>query len=490
MASKHLYFLFISLLVIITRIPAQNVSDQPALDTGCIDFISPKAGRIIAGTSCTLSIETCDYVKSLTIKARYASHKPPRKIVTDIGHLTRPPYKLIWQTDSVPNQLVDGLSFYCEALLRNGTKIYSFHEGIFLIHNRFSTDTMEIPFHPAGKTGLLKKGINITGKDNQLISAKTFLSWNKENLNFDIRVVNPAFHSSMSPEKMKKAGVEILIDHTLRRLPYPSSDDYVLTIPLEGKALRTMYMPEINVKDQFTLKKRQEPHTGTYTLKKIDFKGFTVNASIPLHALGTSIPESLGCNLIIKGFDNTDSLITLSWADAQGLDRYAPILWNTLQLKPLPLYHHWAVRLIVPFLLGLGLTFALAWISRSFKSKQNTVTKFEAGEEEKTQLDKIQTVINETITDKNLTPALVASSVELSTSKVKQIVKKYSGMPFHDYIMHLRTEIARERLRSSHSSEAFIANSSGFAGVHEMEKYFQKFHHTTPYKYRKEFHVA
>jgi transcriptional regulator GlxA family with amidase domain len=56
--------------------------------------------------------------------------------------------------------------------------------------------------------------------------------------------------------------------------------------------------------------------------------------------------------------------------------------------------------------------------------------------------------------------------------------------------MALRIEIAKERLRSSHSSVASIAESCGFKNVSEMEKYFSKFCRITPLKYRKENQVA
>jgi transcriptional regulator GlxA family with amidase domain len=56
--------------------------------------------------------------------------------------------------------------------------------------------------------------------------------------------------------------------------------------------------------------------------------------------------------------------------------------------------------------------------------------------------------------------------------------------------MRSRIEIAKERLRSSNSSEAAIADMCGFKSVSEMEKYFRRFCHTSPYKYRVEQQVT
>jgi transcriptional regulator GlxA family with amidase domain len=56
--------------------------------------------------------------------------------------------------------------------------------------------------------------------------------------------------------------------------------------------------------------------------------------------------------------------------------------------------------------------------------------------------------------------------------------------------MKSRVEIAKERLRSSHASQAAVADSCGFKNLEEMAKYFQKFCRTSPSLYRRENQVA
>ncbi|MBD3320273.1 MAG: helix-turn-helix domain-containing protein, partial [Chitinivibrionales bacterium] len=465
--------------------PPSNLS----LDTTCLDFLKPVAGSVISAKACTLSISACESIQSLTLKARYSSPVQKEKVVAEIGKLTRPPFKMIWHTDTVRNQLVDGMSFYCEALLKNGKRIYAVNEGLFLIHNRFPGNSADIRFRPSGKSGFLERSFPI-GQEGEPVSGNAMIWWNKEYLQVTVEVINPAFNSSLPPEKLNRAGAEILIDPALDRLPYPTSRVYALTLPLFGKPVRTMYLPEIDDNNFFHLTRKQEKHDGPVKLKKVDFKGFTISALIPMHSLNPEPPESLACNILIKGFDRNDSLIAESWAGTDGLNAYAPVLWKTLNLKPLPFSRHWAFRIAVPFILGIILSLLAAMLRNIIKRKKNTITKFEANEEEKSIHNKIQELISESITDKNLSLPFIASTLGLSPFKIKKIIKKYSGRSFQDYLMNMRTEIARERLRSSHSSEAFIADSSGFAGVHEMEHYFQRFHRTTPYKYRKEFHVA
>ena len=63
-------------------------------------------------------------------------------------------------------------------------------------------------------------------------------------------------------------------------------------------------------------------------------------------------------------------------------------------------------------------------------------------------------------------------------------------MSFKRFVMKSRLEIAKERLRSSHASQAAVADSCGFKNVDEMAKYFQKFCGTTPSFYRRENQVA
>jgi transcriptional regulator GlxA family with amidase domain len=84
----------------------------------------------------------------------------------------------------------------------------------------------------------------------------------------------------------------------------------------------------------------------------------------------------------------------------------------------------------------------------------------------------------------------IAQKLDLQAQQVEHLIKKHKGKSFKDYIMFLRIEIAKERLRSSHASEKSIAESCGFKNVIEMEKYFFRFCRITPYKFRKENQVA
>jgi transcriptional regulator GlxA family with amidase domain len=118
------------------------------------------------------------------------------------------------------------------------------------------------------------------------------------------------------------------------------------------------------------------------------------------------------------------------------------------------------------------------------------LSKFERSEVEQQQFDKIKEIIEAKVTYNKVDIEKVASELRIPAKKLNTLVRKYTGFTFNNYLMFCRTEIAKERLRSSHCSEASIAETCGFSSVNELEKYFLRFHHTTPYKFRTEQQVA
>jgi YesN/AraC family two-component response regulator len=98
--------------------------------------------------------------------------------------------------------------------------------------------------------------------------------------------------------------------------------------------------------------------------------------------------------------------------------------------------------------------------------------------------------VHERVTDRTVTLEDLAKKLAINPKKIQRLLKRDRRESFKDFLNHSRIEIAKERLRSSHSSEASIASSCGFENVDEMEKYFKKFVHTTPYKFREEFQVT
>jgi transcriptional regulator GlxA family with amidase domain len=141
------------------------------------------------------------------------------------------------------------------------------------------------------------------------------------------------------------------------------------------------------------------------------------------------------------------------------------------------------------FISGFVITFIIYQILLSLKKPQKII-QFERSEAEQQQFDRIKEAIESKVTQKNLSHERFAHELKMSHKKLNKLIKKFTGMSFHNYLMFCRTEIAMERLRSSHCSEASIAESCGFSSVHELEKYFFKFHRTTPFKYRSQQQIS
>jgi transcriptional regulator GlxA family with amidase domain len=158
-------------------------------------------------------------------------------------------------------------------------------------------------------------------------------------------------------------------------------------------------------------------------------------------------------------------------------------------LKPKPLTKSFVFLWVLYFGVGL-LGTQIVWASRGFWRKRDSLVRFEYAEKNRDLLRRIERALQEHVTEKDLDSNKLAALVPASPRRIEKVLKKGRGETFQTLLMRSRVEIAKERLRSSRSSEAFVANSCGFKNVDEMEKCFARFCRTTPFKYRREFHVT
>jgi two-component system response regulator YesN len=110
--------------------------------------------------------------------------------------------------------------------------------------------------------------------------------------------------------------------------------------------------------------------------------------------------------------------------------------------------------------------------------------KFEVPEEDEQEIDDIISLVETEITNKNFSISNVTSKLSLTPKRLSILTKRAFKRSFDKYILALRIEIVKERLRSSNASEIFITKSCGFSSVAEMEKKFQSLIGITPHKYR------
>ncbi len=453
----------------------------------CLNIESPVEGAVVSSPVCTVAVSACDQISSVNFVAHFGSPDVKGDTVLLLGHIIHPPFRLLWNTSEIPNQLYRGMSFSAVATLRTGERQSQWVGGVFIANKPFASPVASIPF--AANTGfpLFSRAIS-SGRTP--IEVKVSACRTRDGVKFFAVVAAPAVFSSAGKERLREAGMEICIDPGLSRKPYPPYDAFSLAIPLEGAPFKTRYRPVSGPNGSFDVTASKEACTCVYEINKKDDKGFDITATVPASLFGPQIPDSFGCNVIVRLPGDSNQAVRVSWTDAPPGMTFSPFYWGTVLVLPRPLSGAPRVLWLLSFGAGLVLALLTGTIFLLFRKRSVSIEKFEQSEEEKELSDQIYQFIDESVTRNDLTLHWVAEKLGLAPRKVESVIRKHKGKTFRDFIMFLRIEIARERLRSSHSSEPSIAESCGFKTVGEMKKFFAKFYRTTPAKFRKENQVA
>ena len=104
-------------------------------------------------------------------------------------------------------------------------------------------------------------------------------------------------------------------------------------------------------------------------------------------------------------------------------------------------------------------------------------------EEKKTVFD-IITYIHENY-EKPLTNAMIGEEFSYHPNYISSVVKAFTGMPLHKYLIHIRLMRAVEMLENSSYSVGDIASLCGFCDIGYFSAYFKKQFGTSPIHYRK-----
>jgi AraC-like DNA-binding protein len=452
----------------------------------CLRFEAPQQKSIITDQSCTLGVDSsCKTIYKTEIKVRYFPEDADTAVVKTIGKIYRAPFKQIWDLKEIPNQLFVGVGIIIEVSFADGDVSGLFREGIFLTHKPVT--------YPEEKAiGYEYPGVTILTGDSTAFPlhgggwAAVQMYWNEKEIAFRINVNDTSF-LMMAPEKvLEQSGVEILLDPTLKRKPYPTDNVMIYVVPLANKSpYRITYKPVWNDSGNFRLNPGSLRSNFDFSIVKNDRKGYTVTFSLPRYLFGTSLPDKMTYNVIVKAADTAGKITTASLIGARGYNNYSPFLWHTIRFAPKPvLKTRWIVWL-VSFLSGLLLPVMIYAVSSLFMNDRPVVLHVNRPDEKNKFFQNIKETINLHITLKDISIATISAEIGTPSPKLELTIKKVTGMSFKNYVMYLRTEIVCERLRSSHSSEVSIAETCGFKNVNEMERFFQKFHHTTPYNFRK-----
>lgn len=462
---------------------------KPQAQENCISFESPLSGSVVYTPRCTVSLKTeCDDIEKVEFKARYIPEKSDSAVMVSLGVVSRPPYKLIWNTSNLPNQLFKGIGLLAEATLPNNETQIATQQGVFLVHN--PVPQRQKPFHYNYKYDEIFKrenAIHFPFNDSQK-QGYANLFWNEKELIVQVMLDDSSFYSNQPGKILYDEGIEVLIDPNRSKDPYPSDSTLFIVVPLKGLPYEIDYNAKVNSEGKFKLVPKSTTVDYDFRVKLREFNGFSVSLAIPKKAFGKKIPDTLGCNIILRTFNENGPVKKHSLSGGNRFEMYSPVFWPDYHKIPKPILMNKAVQWGIFFLAGLILTLIGYMIILRMTTPKGSESHY--SEEEKSLFDRVKSIIEQELVRKNLDGYYVAKRAGLSPQKLSSLIKKHTGISFNNYLMYCRTEVAKERLRSSRSSESSIAELCGFSSSTEMEKYFQKFYHTTPYKFRMEQQVA
>ncbi|MCL2218442.1 MAG: helix-turn-helix domain-containing protein [Chitinispirillia bacterium] len=469
----------IPLFVLILLLAAGRAGAQ----ANCISFESPLAGSVYPTPSCTVSLNVvCPNVTKVDLQARYFPAGSDSAVIVALGTLSRPPYKLIWNTSNLPNQLFTGIGILAEATISGAASQIARQEGIFLTHQKPDRKFVPIPYTPNSHNPGKESSARRFEFSEPQKSGTAAVVWNEKELTFHVNVKDPSFYSTQPDRDMTKAGLEIMIDPARKKAPHPADNTLFFFIPIKGNPSATEYRTEIS-DGGFKLVPHRSRVNHQYNVGIGEFKGYNIRFSVPRDVFGKSFPDTIGCNMALWILDDNGNAQAVSLTGGNRFEMYSPFIWDDYYRLHKPLLMNtalqWIIFSIAGFLLALGV-YALVTRLR----KPQLLSNFERTEEEKHAFERVNTVIEQELVKKELTIDMVAVKCNMDAQALNNLIKRNTGFTFMNYLQFCRTEVAKERLRSSRTTEKSIADLCGFANAIEMEKCFTKFHHTTPYKFR------
>jgi len=458
--------------------------------SSCIAFESPLSGSVFSTPSCTVALRAdCANIKKVEFTARYFQEGNNNPIIVPLGTITRPPYKLIWNTHNLPNQLFTGIGILAEATLSNNEIQIARQEGIFFTHNPVNRKTIPARYsaNPADAK-VAQEYLKPFTIDDDKISADANFSWNERGFNINVSVKDPAFYSTRSGKQLSEAGIEIMIDPARRKGAHPADSTLFYIVPLQGSPYRVNYTAQISG-GTFKLQTQASNVNFRHRTELREFKGYDVSLTVPREVFGRTLPDTIGVNVALRLIDGEGRIRRISLVGGNNNEMYSPIFWADCVILKKPILMNAYVQWLLFFFAGLILSFTTYVIISKIRKPQH-LSNFERSEEEKRLFEQIKEIIDQDFVKKDLSIDHAAQRCGLEAQKINALVKRSTGFTFQNYLLYCRTEVAKERLRSSRSSEKTIADLCGFQSAVEMEKCFSKFHHTTPYKFRMDQQVA
>jgi len=476
------YFFTIFPLVLCLIISVHGGSN----DSNCLNFVGPAHGALIKSSGCTLSVSACSKIESVHLSARFYPLNATTDTILDLGTIAQPPFIMIWNISEIPNQLFRGMGFIADGALKNGAHTILRREGVFIYNKPIPRLSLSVPRSALRPELIWCDTVSFTKAPAIL---RVSGSAADKQLRLSVTVADPYFSTSAIKEKAQPPGCDILFDPQCGSEPFPSDKTIIIAAQLGKKVSRLNFrkFDDGAVPIGFAVDTIEYKHPSS--IKMLDGKGFIADIDVPVAVFGGVIPDSMRLNVVIRLPDRDGRMTTVSLNGASGSDAYCPILWATLRRAPPGILDSSLFVVSVSFVLGLLVTL-LVLFPLLKRGAAVTVNVSDLSQEEKRDVQTVFRCIEQNVTHKDISPHAIAQDLAMPASKIESTVKKFSGQPFKTYILKSRVEIAKERLRCSHSSEKSVAESCGFKSVDEMEKYFQKYCRISPYKYRRDNQVA
>ncbi len=454
----------------------------------CVSFQSPLQAIAINTGVCTLSVEACEEIKSVTFHADYLLEDGISRKELEVATITRAPFKFLWDVTSLPNQLYKGMTVSAEALGEDDDISIIRRDGIFLTHKKEHRPSHEVKYSTREEITSVEP-ISLLSSLGQA-KARAFVAWNTEELIVFVEVEDHLFYTDLPQEKYSKLGIEIHLDPLLTRSPYPSKHSLSYIVPLNSPPIKNVKNAKIIKDGGFEISVENIKVDFPITVSQENFSGYSILFCVPKEQFENSIPKTFGMNIIAKVLDNNTEVQKMSWVQDNARDIYCPFIWGEANLLEKPLFSNPLYLWLSSFFTGLLLGVIATLVFSAIHHKGNTLRKFELSEEDRKLYAALLEIVENNITKKNLVLEKVAKQTKISPRRINSLMKKNINEDFNSFVMKSRVEIAKERLRSSHSSETSIATLCGFRSVDEMEKQFKRHARTTPYRFREEYQVT
>ncbi len=453
----------------------------------CFALTAPGSGTKVTTDACTLSVKACEDIRSITFSA-FIPVSEDSVDTLQLGTISRPPFRMVWDVGDLSNYLFSGVVVSAQATYRNGISEVIRHEGILLAHNPISRPRYPLTFARSEDIESVPEIVVGGTSSTPNYTAKAY--WNNEGVVFELQVNDPFYYRDLPDDKYAELGVEILLSRGLNEKPYPDSGTLWFVVPLNVRPYRILAQPVMNG-GQFEIKRIRKSVDYPFIIKTEDFKGFGIRFTVPLQAFGPELPDTLGMNIIAHVLNSRNEVESLSWVEAGAHNMHSPQVYGIVPVTERAPVADTMFLWIIAF--GAGLLLGVLGVGLkkiTSPAPAGSPRRSQSVQKQDDLFEKSKRVMESEVTNGSFSVRDAASTLSVSPHALNTAVRRASGENFQNFLMRSRVEIAKERLRSSHSSETAIASSCGFRSVDEMEKQFRKFCRITPYRFREENQVA